>query len=422
MNEFIQKVTVMYSTNPKVKEKIASLEDLIEGLIELDKMEGLEIFKSEVIAKIKSHLVADETSEKIRHHTVISGAPGCGKTTLAKVVAKIYVALGLVKKPNNKSISASLTEEGVSSSGSKILAKLTIGLVIFSFLALFVSYKILLILFVIFLVLIAILTFFESKVDSDQFTNSKENFAVLKRSDLVGLYVGHTAHIAESAFRKCLGKVVFIDEAYSLVSGSFDQFGRELLNAMLVFMDKHQDEIIFIFGGYKQDIVRNIFNEQKGLERRFPWTFNIDTYSMRQLFSIFKIQLQKHGMRLSKSIVNDNVIQIFENNAALFPYSGGDTENLVTYLKQYYHSTSFDRMALAKDEINEEDDGVTFEMIIKSVKTLARSKNIPFKYEKVTIKNSDGEEFVENQVPTPPEESKKSNFYEDSLRDLLYRF
>lgn len=30
-------------------------------------------------------------------HTIITGSPGCGKTTIAKIIGEIYLALGILK-------------------------------------------------------------------------------------------------------------------------------------------------------------------------------------------------------------------------------------------------------------------------------------------------------------------------------------
>src|SRR6201986_540527 len=83
---------------------------LAEAERELDEFIGLDKGKDQV-ARLKS-AVAMELVRKQRglevaqrtHHLVFTGPPGTGKTTIARVVAKIYCGLGLLKKENIKEV------------------------------------------------------------------------------------------------------------------------------------------------------------------------------------------------------------------------------------------------------------------------------------------------------------------------------
>ena len=83
---------------------------LAEAEHELDEFIGLDKVKDQV-ARLKS-AVAMELIRKHRglevaqrtHHLVFTGPPGTGKTTIARVVAKIYCGLGLLKRENIKEV------------------------------------------------------------------------------------------------------------------------------------------------------------------------------------------------------------------------------------------------------------------------------------------------------------------------------
>jgi ESX secretion system protein EccA len=83
---------------------------LAEAERELGEFIGLEKVKDQV-ARLKS-AVAMELVRKQRglevaqrtHHLVFTGPPGTGKTTIARVVAKIYCGLGLLKRENIKEV------------------------------------------------------------------------------------------------------------------------------------------------------------------------------------------------------------------------------------------------------------------------------------------------------------------------------
>ncbi|HZU49261.1 MAG TPA: type VII secretion AAA-ATPase EccA [Mycobacterium sp.] len=94
--------------DPEAKERKRVL--LAEAEHELDEFIGLDKVKDQV-ARLKSS-VAMEVVRRQRglevaqrtHHLVFAGPPGTGKTTIARVIAKIYCGLGLLKKENIREV------------------------------------------------------------------------------------------------------------------------------------------------------------------------------------------------------------------------------------------------------------------------------------------------------------------------------
>ncbi len=79
-------------------------ETLDQILSELDSLIGLDSVKNEVKSLINYIKVQKEReklglkSTQVSYHCVLTGSPGTGKTTIARIVAKIYLHLGVLKK------------------------------------------------------------------------------------------------------------------------------------------------------------------------------------------------------------------------------------------------------------------------------------------------------------------------------------
>ena len=161
--------------------------------------------------------------------------------------------------------------------------------------------------------------------------NNDMPFTILHRSDFIGSYMGHTANKTRKILNKFAGSVIFIDEAYSLMNGDKDEYGKEALDQLCAFMGEEKSNTIVIIAGYENEINSQFFQANPGLKRRFGWEFKISAYSFDELFQIFKRQLKECGWE-----VDEEAKDLFRKHFKSFKNAGGDTENICFQAKLRY--------------------------------------------------------------------------------------
>lgn len=234
-----EKLTTIYRDDiesivgaPKVK-AVANLpineEMLAEALSELEGLTGLLSVKKELREMVKLARFYKENgenmSDKFMSHILFLGSPGTGKTTVARIVSKIYSALAILP-------------------GGQL-------------------------------------------IETD-------------RSGLVSGYVGQTAQKTTDAINSSMGGTLFIDEAYTLVKGGENDFGKEAIDTLLKRMEDYKDELVVIVAGYRDEMMRFI-ESNPGLQSRFTQEFYFEDYNPDQLESIVKGMAAKNGYRFDQN-------------------------------------------------------------------------------------------------------------------------
>jgi AAA+ superfamily predicted ATPase len=119
----------------------------------------------------------------------------------------------------------------------------------------------------------------------------------VSRGDLVGEYVGHTAVKTKEAFDRARGGLLFIDEAYALLSpgcsGGTD-FGREAIDTLVKLMEDHRDEVVVIAAGYTGEM-RSFIAANPGLSSRFTQWVEFEDYTADELVTILASQAEATG-------------------------------------------------------------------------------------------------------------------------------
>ncbi|WP_082683954.1 MULTISPECIES: type VII secretion AAA-ATPase EccA [unclassified Mycobacterium] len=201
--------------DPGAKERKAHL--LVEAEAELAEFIGLEEVKYQV-ARLKSSVAMairrqerGLTVAQRTNHLVFAGPPGTGKTTIARVVAKIYCGLGILKK---------------------------------------------------------------------------ETVREVHRADLIGQHIGETEAKTNAIIDSALDGVLFLDEAYALVStGAKNDFGLVAIDTLLARMENDRERLVVIVAGYRKDLDA-FLDTNEGLRSRFTRSIEFPSYSPHELVEI----------------------------------------------------------------------------------------------------------------------------------------
>jgi stage V sporulation protein K len=122
----------------------------------------------------------------------------------------------------------------------------------------------------------------------------KGHVVEVDREQLVAGYVGQTATKTLQACKDALNGILFIDEAYSLVTDHERDFGHEAISTILKFMEDNRDRIIVIVAGYPGKM-RQFLESNPGLASRFTRRIEFPAYSEDELIEIFaRLVAQEH--------------------------------------------------------------------------------------------------------------------------------
>ncbi|MBR6403104.1 MAG: AAA family ATPase [Eubacterium sp.] len=125
------------------------------------------------------------------------------------------------------------------------------------------------------------------------------------RSGMVAGYMGQTAEKVNEVVNRAMGGILFIDEAYSLVSDNEGDYGQEAINTLLKLMEDNRDNLVVIVAGYTNEM-ENFINSNPGLRSRFNRYIHFKDYSDDELLQIFKGYVNQQDYNLEEG--SDDII------------------------------------------------------------------------------------------------------------------
>jgi SpoVK/Ycf46/Vps4 family AAA+-type ATPase len=128
---------------------------------------------------------------------------------------------------------------------------------------------------------------------------SKGHLVETDRSGLVAGYVGQTATKVNQACDDAKGGILFVDEAYALVTDSDQDFGAEAVATLLKRMEDDRSDLIVIVAGYPEPMLK-FLDSNPGLRSRFSKTIDFPDYTDDELMDIFEAIGSEHHYALDE--------------------------------------------------------------------------------------------------------------------------
>ena len=121
----------------------------------------------------------------------------------------------------------------------------------------------------------------------------------VSRCDLISQYLGETAIKTSKVIDSAMGGVLFIDEAYSLLSkDNSHDYGHEAISTLIKAMEDHRGEFCVILAGYRNQMA-DMISSNPGFKSRIQFELDFPDYSRDELFDIASLMLEKRGYTIT---------------------------------------------------------------------------------------------------------------------------
>lgn len=143
----------------------------------------------------------------------------------------------------------------------------------------------------------------------------KNTIIEVTSKDLIGDHLGQTAPKTQKVIETALDGVLFIDEAYALMSskGSAD-YASECISTICKAMELYKDRLIIIFAGYTKEM-NDFINKNQGLMSRIGYEIEFPDFTKDELWEIFRTEAEGNEFQIGdgvetkvRDIINKNKI------------------------------------------------------------------------------------------------------------------
>lgn len=181
------------------------------------------------------------------------------------------------------------------------------------------------------------------------------------RQNMIGSYVGHTAKNTQAVINEALGGVLLIDEAYALGDGrsadSSDSFSKACIDTINQNLSEKADQFVCILVGYRDELYRDFFSVNSGLERRFPWKYTLEKYTAAELCDIFIRSVASTSMSLD--IPRVKLDAFFSRHYAHFIHFAASVHELTEKLELVMCRCSFGHLAIPNISLDNLEEAIS---------------------------------------------------------------
>jgi SpoVK/Ycf46/Vps4 family AAA+-type ATPase len=115
------------------------------------------------------------------------------------------------------------------------------------------------------------------------------------RADLVGQYIGHTGPKTKEMITRSFGGILFIDEAYGLYKEDTRDYGSEVLEMLVKFMDTTENsDFVVVLAGYRDLMTRMLCANLNLMSRMGNW-IDFPDYNDDELLDISRLLARQYG-------------------------------------------------------------------------------------------------------------------------------